>query len=51
MGKSLAIVLSILLLAAENDLRTHTASHVTWPRGTFDLFRRLAKTVSYKRNC
>ena len=46
----------IKLLAAENDLRTYTASHVTWPRGIgiygkgFDLFRRLAKPVSYKRN-
>ena len=46
----------VKLLAAENDLRTCTASHVTWPRGTgiygkgFNLFRRLGKPVSYKRN-
>ena len=51
MGESLAIVLSVLLLklhtvlAAENDLRTHTASRVTWPRGTFDHFRRLTTLI------
>ena len=46
----------VKLLAAENDLRTRTASHVTWPRGTGiygkgqNLFRRLTKLVSYKQN-
>ena len=45
----------VKLLAAENDLCTRTASHVTWPRGTgiygkgFDLFRGLGKPVSYKQ--
>ena len=47
----------VKLLAAENELHTCTASHVTWLRGTRiygkgqNLFRRLAKPVSYKQNC